>query len=92
MYLWIPVRDYRLEITPALITIVCLELTGNNSIIRFSKENFITMCKPFYNRSSKQYIYIATPFKILGLIITLQISQMMLSDILDDLQPLPIET
>lgn len=92
MYLWIPVRDYRLDITPDLITIVCLELGGNAPIIGVPKENFITSCKPFYNRSGKDYIYISTPVTIMGCIITLQISQMMLSDILDDLQPIPIET
>ena len=47
MNLLIPVHDYRLDITPDLITIVCLELAGNNSILKVSKEDFITIVNHF---------------------------------------------
>jgi hypothetical protein len=85
------VIDYRLYITPDITTIVFLIIKDIKPMIGILKKDFLTLFQQFYDRSSEEYLLVHTPIGNTGHYIIMQISQAMISDIIDDLLPTLVE-
>jgi hypothetical protein len=89
--LFLNIIDYKIKIISLspLNTLVVLE-SESIVAIGITKEHFIYNFKKLYNRSSKEYILIQCQYN--DIYWHLYISQAMITDIIDDLIPLPVET
>ncbi len=83
--------DYRITITSLspVSTLVILESQSVDAI-GITKEDFIYNFRKLYNRSSKEYALLR--FRHHDMYYDVYITHMMISDIIDDLIPLPVET
>jgi hypothetical protein len=84
------VIDYKINIislTP-LTTLVILESTSTYSI-GITKEDFIHNFKKLYNRSAQEYVLFQLTYN--DIYWEIYITYTMIANIIDDLQPLPVE-